>query len=221
MASGEVTCYIRMVLDKAKRDRQSERRSTTRGEIVATAWDLCRENGLAALSLRELGRRIGLQAPSLYFYFASKNEIYDTMFAQGCREFVAAQPELPDSPLDGIRLLMRYYVEFCTADPVRHQLLFQRTIPGFEPSPESFAITEQSIRVVSDWLDRVGLGGPGSLDLYTAIGSGIASQQNANQPGGDRWTRLVDSAAVMFVEYVNSQQTQTSSPPQSPERERT
>lgn len=210
-----------MMLDKSKHDRQSERRSSTRNEIVATAWDLSRENGLSALSLRELGRRIGLRAPSLYFYFASKNEIYDAMFAQGCREFVAAQPELPDNPLEGVRLLMRYYVDFCTADPVRHQLLFQRTIPGFEPSRESFAITEQSIGKISDWLDRVGLGGPGALDLYTAIGSGIASQQNANQPGGDRWTRWVDSAAVMFVAYVNSQHNQSSPPPQSPEREQT
>ena len=34
---------------------------------------------------------------------------------------------------------MRLFVEFCTSDPVRYQLLFQRTIPDFEPSPESYA----------------------------------------------------------------------------------
>ena len=41
---------------------------------------------------------------------------------------------------------MRFFVEFCTEDPARYQLLFQRTIPGFEPSPESFAISVDGLR---------------------------------------------------------------------------
>jgi AcrR family transcriptional regulator len=187
------------------------------------AWGLCREEGLAALSLRELGRRVGLQAPSLYFYFDSKNSIYDAMFAQGCRELVGAQPEPPDDPLEGVRAIMRYFVEFCTADPVRHQLLFQRTIPGFEPSPASFEVAVKSISSLSDWFARVGLDGPESVDLFTAVGSGIAAQQNANEPGGDRWTRLIDSAALMFVEHIRRQRASTpprSSSPSIPTKER-
>ena len=31
-------------------------------------------------------------------------------------------------------------VRFSTDDVVRHQLLFQRTIPGFEPSPASYQL---------------------------------------------------------------------------------
>jgi AcrR family transcriptional regulator len=198
------------VLGSPKRDRQAERREATKVEILAAAWDVCRRTGLAGLSLREVGRQVGLQAPSLYSYFPSKNAIYDAMFAEGCAAFVAKQPELPDDPLAGVRLLLRYYVDFCTADPVRHQLLFQRTIPGFEPSPESFEITLESIHRISDWMLHVGFG-TGALDLYTAIGSGLAAQQNANDPGGDRWTRLVDTAAEMFVSHM--ERTSPSLPP--------
>ncbi len=164
------------------------------------AWELCRAEGLAGLSLRDIARRIGMQAPSLYSYFDSKHAIYDAMFADGVREFVAQQPDAPTTdPVEGVKLRMRYYVAFCTADPVRYQLLFQRTIPGFEPSPESYALSVESLQALEAWLREAGLDAPGTLDLYTAIAAGLASQQNANEPGGDRWTRLIDEAAEMFV----------------------
>jgi AcrR family transcriptional regulator len=164
------------------------------------------------MSLREIGRRVGLQAPSLYSYFDSKNALYDAMYAQGCRDFVSGQPELPGDVAAGVRTMLRYYVDFCTADPVRHQLLFQRTIPGFEPSAASFEIADQSLTTIGHWFEESGLGGQQTLDLYTAIGSGLAAQQNANEPGGDRWTRLVDRAADMFVRHVSDQQAPSSAP---------
>ena len=63
------------------RDRNAERREATRREILAAAWDVARENGLAQLTLREVALRVGMRAPSLYTHFASKNAIYDAMFA--------------------------------------------------------------------------------------------------------------------------------------------
>jgi AcrR family transcriptional regulator len=201
------------VLDQPNRDRIAERRASTRAEILDAAWDVCRAEGLAALSMREVGRRVGLRAPSLYSYFDSKNAIYDAMFAQGCAEFVARQPRFPTDVRAGVRAVLRYYVDFCTADPVRHQLLFQRTVPGFVPSSASFEISSTSLQAIADWMSASGLGGPDALDLYTAIGSGLAAQQNANEPGGDRWTRLVDQAADMFVDYVSAPQRPPAAPP--------
>lgn len=183
-----------------------ERRDATRAEIVAAAWELCRAEGLAGLTLRDLAGRVGMQAPSLYSYFDSKNDIYDAMFAQGCTEFVGGRPELTDirDPLEGLRLSARYFVAFCTADPVRYQLLFQRTIPGFEPSPDSYAISVGGLEALSGWMQSVGINRAGALDLYTAIGTGLTDQQISNDPGGDRWTRLVDEAMEMFFNHIAS-----------------
>ena len=41
-----------------------------------------------------------------------------------------------------------------------------------------------------------GLDRPEVVDLFTAVGTGIAAQQHSNEPGGDRWTRLVNDAAA-------------------------
>jgi len=187
------------------RDRKSERRQETIEEIVATAWRLCRAEGLAGLSLRELAGEVGMRPQSLYTYFESKNAIYDAMYAQGCREFAAGQTEwdlVGDARAD-IRTMARYFVEFCTQEPVRYQLMFQRTIPGFEPSPASFAIAVENLAVAQEHLASLGIDDPRDLDLYTAIGTGIADQQISNDPGGDRWIRLIDDAVDMFVDHVS------------------
>ena len=55
------------------RDRRSERNAATRAEILEAAWALVREEGPAGLSLRDLGRRVGMRAQSLYSYFDSKH----------------------------------------------------------------------------------------------------------------------------------------------------
>ncbi len=194
------------MLGETKRDRRTERREATRTEIVDAAWELCRAEGLAALSMRDIAAQVGMQAPSLYSYFASKNDIYDAMFAQGCRDFVAGQPLPGDigDALTGLRRVMRYFVQFCTADPVRYQLLFQRTIPGFEPSPESFAISVGSFESMLAWMTEKDINVPGAIDLFTAIGTGLTDQQISNDPGGDRWTRLADEAVEMFLNHIES-----------------
>ena len=145
-----------------------------------------------------------MQAPSLYSYFDSKHAIYDAMYAQGARDFVEAEPsgELGDL-LEGLKELVRFFVGFCAADAARYLLLFQRTIPGFEPSPESFAISEGSIVRLRQRISACGITDPDAVDLFTAIGTGLADQQLSNDPGGDRWIRLIDDAVEMFYDHMS------------------
>ena len=194
------------MLVEPTRDRRSERHAATRAEILAAAWDLARTAGVAGLSLRDLARAVGMQAPSLYSYFGSKHAIYDAMFAQGATEFLENERQLSstgDARAD-LKAGMRLFVEFCTSDPVRYQLLFQRTIPDFEPSPESFAIAVEGLEATRARLADLGFTDPEVLDLLTAIGTGLTDQQISNDPGGDRWTRLVDEAMEMFYAHVSS-----------------
>ena len=105
---------------------------------------------------------VGMQAPSLYSYFDSKHAIYDAMFAQGAQEFLERERavETTDDALRDLQAGARMFVGFCTEDPVRYQLMFQRYIPGFEPSAESYAIAVEGLQVVRDRLARAGLTDP-------------------------------------------------------------
>lgn len=194
-----------MSAEPARLDRRAARRAATKAEIVAAAWRLVREHGLAGLSMRELGDEVGMKAQSLYSYFSSKDEIYDAMFHEGSLAFLTTihdavgAAEGTDDPRDDLRRGAHAFFAFSTADPVRHQLLFQRTLPGFEPSPESYAVAVAVIEEAASAFGRLGVTDPAALDLWTATLTGLTSQQIANDPGGSRWERLVDRAVDMLL----------------------
>ena len=190
-------------------DRRAARRQETKDEIVAAAWELVREQGLAGLAMRDLGDRVGMRAQSIYSYFASKNEIYDAMFHEGYLAFVTTMAASPETPPDGddpavaaraeARRFAHRFFDFCTSDPVRYQLLFQRTIPDFTPSAESYAIAVEALDAAGAALAEFGITEPEAIDLWTAMLTGLTDQQISNDPDGDRWNRLIDRAVDMLM----------------------
>ena len=119
------------------------------------------------------------------------------MFADGyrqLRERIDAQ-ERPADPAELVRQAARLFVAFAAEDPARFQLLFQHTAPGFEPSAASIPWPgAPSIDLGEVRTDRPGVEDEADLDLWTAVLTGLASQQVSNDPGGIRWLRLVDVA---------------------------
>lgn len=187
-----------------KRDRRQERHDATRQEILDAAWEVVRLEGLAALTMRGLARSVGMEPQSLYTYFDSKHAVYDAMFAQGNEELLRRfeRAQWPDAPRDRLRLGAEIMLSFDAEDAARSQLLFQRTIPEFEPSPESYAIAEQVLAFGIEHMRSAGLSDPTHVDLFTALVSGLSAQQQANEPGGDRWLHLLEEAIDMFMAYV-------------------
>ncbi|HEX9993222.1 MAG TPA: TetR/AcrR family transcriptional regulator [Acidimicrobiales bacterium] len=187
-------------------DRRAARRSAAVEEILAAAWELGRERGLTGFSMRDLGQRVGMRAQSLYSYFASKHDLYDAMFASANRAFADWMRGGPGDAEGGdvvgaLAATARRFFAFCVEDPVRHQLLFQRTVPEFVPSPASLAVAQEAYDVSVARLRSLGVDGA-DLDLVTAVMAGLAAQQLANDPGGDRWERLVDRATSMLLREV-------------------
>jgi AcrR family transcriptional regulator len=162
-----------------------------------------RADGLASLSLRDLAKRAGITTPTVYAYFDSKHAIYDAMFACAATEFAdrMTEPYDDDDPRRVLVAGVRRFVEFCTSDPARYQLLFQRTIPGFEPSPASFAPAVRALEASRQRLAANGVDAPRHLDMWTALTTGLVDQQISNDPGGTRWSALIDEVVDMFLTH--------------------
>lgn len=185
------------------RDRQSERREATRREVTDAAWEVAGEHGLAQMTLRQVAARVGMQPPSLYSHFASKEAIYDAMFRQAWEKCEAQieglEQRLDRNPRTALKTIASTFFDFALADLPRYQLMNTRTIPGFEPSPESY---EPAVRVLDRLranLVRLGIKDDVAVDLFTALTGGLVDQQWANDPGGDRWRRLLDRAVDMYA----------------------
>lgn len=189
-----------------------ERRAeATREGIIEAAWALSRSLGLTGWSMRELAKALGIKAPTLYAYFASKDAIYDAMFRQSYEHVGSsgdAEPYLAEyGEREAFKLAANDFFDFCTDDPIRYQLMFQRTIPGFEPSEEAYAASQRSYERFALQLAAVGVTDQAHLDLWTAMISGLTAQQLSNDPTGDRWRSLVDVAVDLFCDYVGIPQT--------------
>lgn len=192
--------------DTAERRSIAERRAdATREAIVEAAWDLSRARGLTAWSLRDLAREVGLKAPTIYAYFDSKHAIYDAMFQEGYEELdrsAARWAARAGGARSRLKTALREFVAFCTVDPVRYQLMFQRIVSDFEPSPLAYEASLRQYDRFREQMSDLGVVDEAELDLFTAMTTGLTDQQIANDPGGDRWVRLVDAAVDMFCDHV-------------------
>ena len=185
-------------------DLRSEHRERTREAILDAAWELAAEGGIAGLSLRELARRVGMRAPSLYSYFPAKAAIYDAMFVEGHE---ALDERLRDLPVDGEPVAVATaglvdWLRFCLESIPRYQLLFTHAVPGWSPSTEAYAAAIASYERMRTNLARVGVTEQRHLDLWTALASGLAAQQIANEPTTERWTGLAEDAVRMLLAHT-------------------
>ena len=194
--------------------RIERRRAAVRDEALDHAVALMGTDGVGALSLSEVARRMGIRGPSLYKYFPSRHAMYDALFARGlAAEVTASTVAIQGLPpgVPRIRAAAQAVVAWAVDNPALAQLLHWRPVPGFSPSPEVFAAS------VDDMADaraefaaavRLGQLAPGAdsddaVRLYTVVLAGLISQQLANQPGvpfadGD-FSRLTDTAIDLFL----------------------
>ena len=186
------------------RDRRAERREATRREILDTAWEIARREGLSAVTLREVAGRIGMRSPSLYSHFDSKNAIYDAMFAQAWGQLCDVLDAMPQPTAHRRAMLAQAetFFDFAVADLARYQLMNQRTIPGFQPSDEAYAHAIAAYERMQRMLRRCGVRAQEDLDLWTAIVGGFVDQQLANDPGGSRWRQQLPRLVDMYCDEV-------------------
>jgi AcrR family transcriptional regulator len=188
------------------RDRQAERREATRREIIDAAWQIAKRDGLAAVTLREVAARVGMQSPSLYTHFASKNAIYDAMFGQAWSEYLQVcrnvESSIPTPARKALLFMAATFVDFALADQARFQLMNQRMVVDFEPTPESYTPSLQVLSLFRERLARIGIRRDADVDLCVAIIGGLIDAQFANDPGGDRWVKQLPRAMDMFADEV-------------------
>ena len=100
-------------------------RARTREAILDTALRLYRHSGYSGVTIRALGKEMGLKAPSLYHYFDSKEEMFVLLQrrALSLQEALMLE-ELTDDPLADLEIFFVRYVEFAEKYPEYFTLLY-------------------------------------------------------------------------------------------------
>lgn len=198
-------------------DRRARRRRESIEEILEVAIEQMEVDGVAALSLSAVARRLGMQPPSLYQYFPSKMAIYDAIFQRGnelLRDmYRAAQAAAnTDDPQELNLITATAFCRWCLEHQVFAKLMFWRTVPGFEPSPEAFAPAQESMQDLRDQLQAMvdaGFLHPDAtseegIAVYSSMIAGLLTQQLANEPAAPseegRFSRLLPVVLEMFYQ---------------------
>jgi AcrR family transcriptional regulator len=109
-------------------------------QIVDAARQLIEEQGLEALSMRQLAERLGIRAPSIYKHFQGKEALEAILISIGFEEQAAlfeAALEASDEPLAAMAEAYRAYAQ---RHPGLYRLLYDRSlnrallVPGSEES---------------------------------------------------------------------------------------
>ena len=187
------------------RERRQRNREEMRAGILAVAREIMREQGVAALNLNEIARRVGITPPALYTYFPSKMALYDALYRMGFRLFVEADEELWRTTAPDWGRIQAWFAQrlaLAEEHPDLYHLVFDVPIPGFVPSPESLEVVRRLYdatvpgiaEVIEAGVMRPNLSPEQATDLLLAMRLGIVAAHLGKQrrlPPPDRLALLV------------------------------
>ncbi|MDQ3529297.1 MAG: TetR/AcrR family transcriptional regulator, partial [Actinomycetota bacterium] len=95
------------------------------------------------------------------------------------------------------------FVAFALEDTARCYLIFQRPIPGFEPSTSAYGHAEQVMDRVVEVLRVAGVEDQADIDCFIAMVAGLIHTQLSNDPGGDRWSRHLERLTDLYLDDIH------------------
>jgi TetR/AcrR family transcriptional regulator, cholesterol catabolism regulator len=106
-----------------------------RGRIIREAARLFREKGFSRTTVRELAAATGMQSGSLFYFFASKEEILLAVIDHGIKDLQAsvAEARLGVPPVEGFRAMVERHLEGILdrgADHMNVMLFETRSFPA-------------------------------------------------------------------------------------------
>lgn len=141
-----------------------EQRHEMRQRIRHEAFELFREGGFDAVSIRAVAARIGKAPSAIYSYFKNRNELVQAIWyepaAAATIKMLRMASETPD-PLARIEKALRIYIELAHEHPEIYREAFLFVRPRSEEPPTRHPISE--------------------LDFHKVLSEAIRDAQNAGR----------------------------------------
>jgi AcrR family transcriptional regulator len=159
--------------------RNEHSRDELRDLALRAAADIVDESGAAALSMREVARRIGYTVGALYIVFENLDDLTVHLNERTVIELRAALERIrgrPNQPAQNLRLLVAAYFGYALLHTARWRLVFEHRLPEGQKAPRTyaghtaaiFALVEARLRDAGAAAD-----GASAAELATALWSGV------------------------------------------------
>lgn len=195
------------------KERRERNREEMTAAILETARDIMRQDGVTALNLNEIARRLSVTTPAIYVYFPSKDALYDALFRMGLRLFRESEEEIWRTTApnwDRIQAWFDTRLTLASAHPDLYHLVLDAPIPGFVPTAESQEEVRKILSSTRRGLTEVieaGVIDPGmapedAVDLLLSMRRGIVAEHLGKEATVSfttgRFARLVPAALAVF-----------------------
>jgi AcrR family transcriptional regulator len=123
----------------AKKPARPYHHGDLRRALLAEAIATIRSEGVAGLTLREIGARVGVSRTALYRHFADKAALLEAVATEGFRSFreqLLAAWEAAGHGTAGLDAMGLAYIRFAVANPAHYRVMFGGFLELKEPHNE-------------------------------------------------------------------------------------
>jgi AcrR family transcriptional regulator len=158
--------------------RNEHSREELKALALRAAGEIVAERGAAALSMREVARRIGYTVGALYIVFENLDDLIVHVNEQTIIELRASLERIrgrANQPAQNLRLLVAAYLGFALLHTARWRLVFEHRLPDGQNAPATYAgHTAAIFALVSERLRESGTtsDAAATAEVATALWSG-------------------------------------------------
>ena len=156
--------------------RRERQHAAIREEIKETARRLMKEHGTEGITTRLIAREMGLTAPALYHYYASRDHLITALIVDAFNALADTLQEVceqasEERPDEQLRRALLAYRQWALAHPADFQLIYGNPIPGYEaPREVTVPAAVRGFRVLVPLVEKLLGKAPGSLSPeYSSI----------------------------------------------------
>jgi AcrR family transcriptional regulator len=111
----------------------------TKKRILDAALNVLTEQGVAGLTVRGIAEDAGASTIAVYTRFGGRSGVLDALYERTfdlLRNALEAVPPLSSDLTGDILAFAMAYRRFALESPARYALMFEHTVPGFNPDPD-------------------------------------------------------------------------------------
>jgi AcrR family transcriptional regulator len=140
---------VRPAADSAYGQAYAAGRQAVRRLVLDVASRLLEAEGPEALTMRRIAAEVGCSTSVLYTMFGGKSGVAEGLWREGFERLRQAMERVEaDDPLGRLTALGHAYRANALANRAYYAVMFQRPIPGFEPSAEAYADSLRPLHIL-------------------------------------------------------------------------
>ncbi|MFG6191069.1 TetR/AcrR family transcriptional regulator [Nonomuraea sp. JJY05] len=124
-----------------------------RSRLLDVAVNLLESDGPDSLTMRRIAAEAGCTTTVIYTMFGNREGLAEALYLEGFERFRRFLEAVPTrrNPFEHLSALGPAYRQACLSEPGYYSLMFERAIPGFEPSERARTLARAALNI----LDRV------------------------------------------------------------------